>query len=59
MAEVTLLQDERRSNLHTQPELRTASEKGTMIISEADVLANPILALGEKQTKERYGNYKI
>ena len=61
MAQATIDDDQRRMNLFTQPEttLGTKHTKGTFIISEADVLSNPMLKLSEKEFKEMYGSKKL
>lgn len=48
MAEVTITDEERRKNLFTHPDTSNKHQKGTLVISEADVVNNPMLQLSEK-----------
>ena len=58
MAKVTIGDEQRRENLFTQPDV-SQHQKGTVIISEADVLNNPMLQLSENQFRQLYGDSKL
>lgn len=55
---VTIGDEQRRENLFTQPDM-SKHQKGTVIISEADVLNNPMLRLSETEFKKAYGDHKL